>query len=330
MVTCAELTTPAVRGALWAVVALLASIASHVAAQEAKPREQLPVLLLAPNQTEEPQRWADVVRGLHAAGMRATQVVELGIDPVWAACRSLDCAASAVAIAKMPVVLCSRSVDRSALELHWFGADGVRFALRTPLAHASMQAAAAALTQALRRRLALGDRAMLEVVSVPPGASVRLDGELVGLTPYQRPCAPGTHMLRVELDGRTADERRIQLSSSELHRETVSLAPNALATSSARRDAVSPANFALAGLLLVAATPALISGVNSALDDGQCLQSDAGGCRERGRLGPSGVALIAGGVVAAAGGLYLFIARPLRVIAEVAPRAAMVQVRGSL
>lgn len=328
MVSRAELTTQVVRRALWLGIALLASFASRAAAQEAT-QESLPVLLLAPNQAEEPQRWADVVRGLRAAGMRATQVVELGIDPVWAACRSLDCAASAVAIANMPVVLCLRSADRSSLELHWFGADGVRFALRTPLAHASMHAASAALTQALRRRLALGDRAMLEVVSVPPGASVRLDGELVGLTPYQRPCASGTHTLRVELDGRMSDERRIQLSSSELHRESVSLAPNALPLSALRATA-SPANFALAGLLLVAATPALITGINRAVDDGQCLQSDAGGCRERGRLGPSGVALIAGGVVAAAAGLYLFIARPLRVTAEVAPRAAMVSVRGSL
>jgi hypothetical protein len=309
---------------------LLASLVSRAAAQEPSPRETVRVLLLSPNQTEQPQRWADVVRGLRAAGMRAAQVAELGVDPVWAACRSPDCAASAVAIANMPVVLCAPTVDGSALELQWFGADGVRVALRGPLAHASMQATAARLAERLRRRLALGDRAMLQVVSVPPGASVRLDGELVGLTPYQRPCAPGQHTLRVELDGRAADERSVELSSSELHTEKVRLSPNSLTTSGARQDAAAPTNFALAGALLVAATPALIAGVNRAVDAGQCLQSDAGGCRERGHFGVTGAMLLAGGVVAAAGGLYLFIARPLRVTAEVAPQAAAIRVRGSL
>jgi hypothetical protein len=305
-------------------------LVGRAAAQERAQQDAVRVLLLSPNQTEEPQRWADVVRGLRAAGMRAAQVAELGIDPVWAACRSPDCAASAVAIAKMPVVLCAPSVDRRALELQWFGADGVRVTLRAPLAHASTQTTAAGLAERLRRRLAFGDRAMLQVVSVPPGASVRLDGELVGLTPYQRPCAPGQHTLRVELDGRAADERSIELSSSELHTEKVRLAPSALVTSTARRDEAAPANFALAGLLLMAATPALIAGVNRAIDDGQCLQSDAGGCRERGRFGATGAMLLAGGVVAAAGGLYLFIARPFRVSAEIAPQAAAISVTGTL
>ena len=326
MVSCAK----AVRWVLGAWCALLACFASHAVAQSAEAHESVRVLLLAPNQTEEPQRWADVVRGLRAAGMRAAQVAELGIDPVWAACRSQDCAASAVAIAEMPVVLFERSAEQSELELQWFGADGVRVVLRTPLAHASVQGAAGELAERLRRRLALGDRAMLQVVSVPPGASVRLDGELVGLTPYQRPCAPGPHTLHVELDGRAADERNIQLSSSELHTERVKLAPSALAFSGARRDQAAPANFALAGLLLMAATPALIAGVNRAVDDGQCVQSDASGCRERGKFGATGAGLLAGGVVAAAGGLVLFIARPLRVTAEVDPQAASIHVRGSL
>lgn len=325
MLSCAK----AFRWVLGAWFALLACTASHAGAQDAEAQESMRVLLLAPNQTEEPQRWADVVRGLRAAGLRAAQVAELGIDPVWAACRSPDCAASAVAIANMPVVLCTRSAGESALELQWFGADGVRVTLRAPLAHGSLQAAASELAERLHRRLALGDRAMLHVVSVPSGASVRLDGELVGLTPYQRPCAPGQHTLRVELDGRVTDERTIQLSSSELHTESVSLAPNALASEGAR-DQVAPANFALAGLLLMAATPALIAGVNRAVTDGQCLQSDAGGCRERGTFGATGVGLLAGGVVATAGGLYLFIARPLRVTAEVTPQAALIHVRGSL
>jgi hypothetical protein len=185
----------------------------------------------------------------------------------------------------------------------------------------------AALTERLGRRLALGDRAMLHVVSVPPGASVLLDGELVGLTPYQRPCAPGQHTLRIELDGRNTDERRIQLSSAELHTEHVSLALHALAPAAARRDDPSPANFALAGLLLTAAAPALIAGIDRALDDGQCLQSDAGGCRERGKFGAAGAALLAGGAVAAGIGLYLFIARPLRLTIEVAPQAASMRLR---
>lgn len=58
------------------------------------------------------------------------------------------------------------------------------------------------------------DLARLEVLTRPPGARVVLDGREAGFTPVTITARPGTHAVRVELEGFTAIERVVQLKAA--------------------------------------------------------------------------------------------------------------------
>ena len=49
----------------------------------------------------------------------------------------------------------------------------------------------------------------LTVASTPPGAEVRIDGEIVGVTPIERPVVPGKRVLRISKEGFIAVEREV-------------------------------------------------------------------------------------------------------------------------
>ena len=49
----------------------------------------------------------------------------------------------------------------------------------------------------------------LTVVSTPPGAEVRIDGDIVGVTPLERPVVPGKRVLRITKEGFIAVEREV-------------------------------------------------------------------------------------------------------------------------
>jgi hypothetical protein len=49
----------------------------------------------------------------------------------------------------------------------------------------------------------------LGLVSTPVGAEVRIDGEIVGVTPLERQVVPGKHLLRVTKEGYVALEREV-------------------------------------------------------------------------------------------------------------------------
>jgi hypothetical protein len=51
--------------------------------------------------------------------------------------------------------------------------------------------------------------ALLSLTSDPSGAIVRIDGEVVGVTPTEIELRPGAHQLRVEKDGRVAKETEV-------------------------------------------------------------------------------------------------------------------------
>jgi TolB-like protein len=50
---------------------------------------------------------------------------------------------------------------------------------------------------------------ILAVVSEPSGAEVRIDGDVIGVTPLQRPVVPGKRVLRISREGYVAIEREV-------------------------------------------------------------------------------------------------------------------------
>jgi hypothetical protein len=302
----------------------------------ARAEESNQVLLLAPTQADQSDQWSDVVRGLRAIGKRVVQVAELSIDPVYAACRARECAASLAPMARIAVALFAIvPTDASGparLELQLFEPDGGQIALRAPLGKRSRVELASELFEAAQRQLSLGERGLLRITSVPLGAVVWIDGKPAGVTPFEQAQAAGTHALRVTLTDFHSQERRIDLVRGAVSALAVRLRYGGVVGSpaggidSATRN-TSAANFIVGGVLSLAALPALVAGINTLVNDGQCLESAADGCRERARFGVQSALLLSAGAVALLAGGYLLVAQPFGLQAEVSPTAARLQMR---
>jgi hypothetical protein len=72
----------------------------------------------------------------------------------------------------------------------------------------NLMASAAATLRTKLDALAQGP-ATLVVASAPAGAEVRIDGELVGTTPFEAPVLAGKHVLRVSMEGFITVEREV-------------------------------------------------------------------------------------------------------------------------
>jgi hypothetical protein len=287
------------------------------------------VLVLGANDGEDPAFFAEVLRGLRSAGLHAVQLAELQVDPVLAACRAPECAKRAGEVTHLPVLLCTRASHRASVELQWFAQDGTQIVLQGARGSASWSDVIATLAQRLRRKLVLGDRALLRVQSVPASASVWLDGQLVGITPFEQPWPAGLHELRVEMSGRRTEVRRILLDGAELLNVTVPLSRELEASGARAGELASPANFVLGGALALVAVPLLFGAVDRLANQGQCLESAAGSCTQRGDFGPVGAGFLAGGVIALAGASYLLIGQPFRVGVAVDRAGVSVHAHGS-
>ncbi|HEX4351507.1 MAG TPA: PEGA domain-containing protein, partial [Polyangiales bacterium] len=286
------------------------------------------VLLLTPTRNEDASRWTAIARGLQAVGQRALSVSDLALDPVFAACRAADCAERAAHAAQVTVAMFNgQGGERDAsLTLELFDPDARHVSVATNLDGRSIAEAARALFETARREIALGDSALLDIASTPVGAIVFIDGQPLGVTPFEHPVAQGKHALRVVLDGFQADEQTIELGRGELRRLELHLQRRLLLTTTSRETAASAWNYALGGALVMLALPALIEATNRWANDGQCLEPAVHGCRERAHFGPRQAMLFAAGGVALIGGGYLILARPFRVALEAYPIGAGLRV----
>jgi hypothetical protein len=161
---------------------------------------------------------------------------------------------------------------------------------------------------------------------------VTLDGQLAGLTPFEREWSPGPHVLELALDGRDPDKQRVQLSSGALQTQTVELrrsAPPVDLASTEPTLVAAPTNTVLGSVLLFAAAPLLATGMNGLIDRGQCLESSGSLCSVNARFGSREGILFGSGLVIAAAGAYFLIARPLRIPRETATQARALPVRSA-
>jgi hypothetical protein len=300
----------------------------HAAAQ---PESKLmPVLLLAPARTGASAQWADVARGLRLAGLRAMQVADLRIDPVFAACRQSECAAEAAHAAGMPALLCVARAGK--VELHWVATDDEVFSEQGDVVAGELTRATAELAQRILLRRALGARALLRVESRPTGARVLVDGKLAGLTPFEQAWEPGTHKVSVEQEGYETARADAPLAQGSVHNLRVELraarAAHATLADETPRLVPSAMNAALGSVLALAAVPLLIASSNGFIDHGQCLESTAGRCTHRVEAGAGEAVMLGVGAASLLGAAYLFVAQPFHLWVEATPRAAAVQLQG--
>jgi len=284
------------------------------------------VLLLTPTRSQSPVVWAEIARGLRQAGLWASEVADVRIDPVFAACSQPECARRAALAARMPGLLCIWPGPGQALELRWFESDGRDFSARTQVGAGGLRDAIAGLANQLQRQRTLGERALLRVESTPPGALVRLDGHVAGVTPLERECEPGAHEVRVVLDGVASPTRRIELRAGEWHVMREAL-PAQVASGTSER--ASPANTLLAAALTLGAAPMLVAASNSLIDDGQCLESDVRGCTRWARVDGVDVALLVAGIASVGLAAYLFVVQPLRLEVQPRERSVSLSVRSA-
>ena len=295
------------------------------------------VLLLSPAYLENPRLRGEIARGLRGAGLLALQVADLGLDPVLAACGQPGCAAEAARAAGKAALLVSVASTPKAesvrLELYWHDPSVGEFRERSVAPRDKVGSGIAALAQRVLQRRVLGQRALLSVDTVPAGAQVIVDGAVVGLTPFEQAWDAGLHDVRVELPGFEAQRRRVQLRPGDVQRLQVALT-RPLSAAAARTSppsgssAPSAVNFVLGGALALAALPLLISGINPALNEGQCIASTPSGC-VRADMGAPEAVLIGAGVLALGGSAFLFLAQPLRVRLEAAPHAVGLRASGT-
>lgn len=186
-----------------------------------------------------------------------------------------------------------------------------------------------------RQRQSAGTLGFLRVRSTPSGASVESDGERLGETPFFRGVTPGHHRVVIRHDGYGPQEREVDVA---LHQETavdVTLTEGDPATPTRAEVAhraptvrtesyVSPWNYVLAGALVGAAVPMLVSSFSTLATNGNTLEDGS-----RVHFGAQSGVLLGLGVVALGGATLLVLAHPFHYDVEITTTYAGVRVGGS-
>jgi hypothetical protein len=176
------------------------------------------------------------------------------------------------------------------------------------------------------------------IYSVPIGAEVKLDGDLVGTAPVNAKARPGPHEVIVSYPDyvTTSQHFEVPRGGEAPLRVDVTLERT---TASAARAAdvplppptrVTPAwDYVLGGALAVAGVGLVISPIATLARDGDCKDgADATGCEQVDFGWRSGL-LLAGGVLALTGSVVLFATTPIRACLSTDGEAVHAQLRGS-
>jgi hypothetical protein len=191
------------------------AIAAHMAAYEAPPEAQAPLLEEAVARDDELIAWLEALLDSDAfnaldAPTRAALITGRGRAEYNRAAALLELGRCAEARARL----------RPVLEVAW-PEEG----LAAQLAALSDEAAACAPPATVT----------LVVTATPADAEVLVDGALVGPATAEHELAVGEHVVTVEADGYVSQERSVVAASGEILRLSVAL--EALASTSARQDA---------------------------------------------------------------------------------------------
>lgn len=305
-----------------AAVLLVSLVGAKASAQGQSASER--VVLIAPELASH--QYAELVRGLAAAGVRAATVEEARLDPTLAACTLMSCVADAARAVsgRAAFARISPAADgKPSLLWALLAADGGEAQARVRLGEGGLAAAVRSAWTQTSLALVLRGDSMIRLETVPSGAVVWLDGVQLGTTPFAQRVAPGEHRLVTKLEGFVSQERvvRSQAGRALLVQMRMARAPSFAAAGTgsaphggAHDPARSPWNYILGGTLALVAAPALISSVNALANDGECVvyrDRAAGACQDRGRFGTRSLYVLALGVVALATGGSILAVQPI-------------------
>jgi hypothetical protein len=197
----------------------------------------------------------------------------------------------------------------------------------------AVAAALRALQTALQRWQA-AHMGFLEVRSMPPGATVEVDGRVIGTTPVRHLVHAGQRSVRVYLDGYDDIEQSMRIEPTREH--PLELALVAADESSAPIETHTEphfANFLIGGALIAGGIGALVSPILTLATEGECRDEPGavptGFCATETRLGATSAILLGVGAAAIIGGLVFMIAQPIVVTVAASPESAMLVVGGA-
>jgi hypothetical protein len=209
--------------------------------------------------------------------------------------------------------------------------------------HAELVDLASDLGERTRRRLdqLTGGPAVVSLGSTPRGATVRVDGEIVGTTPLEHTIPPGRHEIRVELDGyqpvvRTTDVvggTREAIAFELVPRPTVVAAAQQKEMKRSRAFVGAGASLLVVGLAGVGVGAALLA-IHATPIEGDCSSDNIdpdGDCRFLHDTRGGGIAALAlGGAGLVTGAVLLGVGlrrRGSNVRASATPRSLALEVR---
>jgi hypothetical protein len=176
------------------------------------------------------------------------------------------------------------------------------------------------------------------IYSVPIGAEVKLDGDLVGTAPVNAKARPGPHEVIVSYPDYVTTSRHFEVPRGGEAPLRVDVTLERTSASAARAADVplppptraTPAwDYALGGVLAAGGVVLLISPIMTLARDGDCKNGgNADGC-ERVDFGWRSGLLMAGGALALTGSVLLFATTPIRASLSTDGETVHAQIRGS-
>lgn len=183
--------------------------------------------------------------------------------------------------------------------------------------------------QTARQRWQTGQMGYLIITSDPPGATVEVDGRVIGQTPARQLTMAGERSVRVVLEGFAPTERTVVIRPAQEHPVEVRLAePVDEAPVPITRDEPHFANWLIGGVLALGGAVALISPLHTLARLDECVEAQAGLCREGVQFGAQSGILLGLGIAALATGVVWVIAQPITATVTVTEDSAGLTVRG--
>ncbi|MEC7525271.1 MAG: PEGA domain-containing protein [Myxococcota bacterium] len=319
--------------------ALLALALTHTGVASAQrcallPPGEPPEGAPAPEAMQDSAR-ASVVSGLEAEGVTVMPSDEAPLEGALAECNALECGGQVVGtlgvdFAVLVTVWAPRGTPTSVV-VTLIGADDAT-AGDAPVVAGDLAGAAREALQAAWQRWRSSRLGRLEIRSEPTGAAVSVDAQPVGETPLSHEVLAGQRVVRLELDGHRPEERTLDVATGQVAEIDVTLEPEGDTDPGTTGTYTEPhwANWVIGGALAAAGVVALISPLQTAAREGECVDAPAPGfCRTEVRFGAASGVLTGVGVAALIGGAVFFIAQPIQMSTVITPDSASLQLSGT-
>jgi hypothetical protein len=277
-------------------------------------------------------------------------------------CAQVSCAGALLAAAQAELVVAVavwQGEEAPQVNVTLVDGTGARYPGHATVASDDVAAAARSALLEARSLQLLGPGPWIAVHGEPAGASVWIDGKLMGSLPLRAALSPGDHKLEVQATGYAAKVQpvtipleptataRVQVALSAASHPNMANAPasdrapalDLTTTHDTPPSYVDPSdepaettgsvwNFVLGGALAAGGVAlATIEPIQAAAKDGDCANDD---CSELYKFGGDSTLKIAAGAVLVAAGVTVMIWQPIQVRAEVDETHALVSARFQL